>query len=144
LLDTYDAQLFYACAGSVRAYLKGVPDEIPFIVFHEATLPASFKADFPWVQFVEIEFKMPDYPPEITAQIPERFHISSCSFSMGYRHMCRFFSGEMFKTQAHILSQFDYVVRIDADAAILSAVDVAKSQAGAVYGYRIVDGDDPL
>lgn len=42
-------------------------------------------------------------------------------FSIGYRHMCRFFSGEIYKHPA--LEEYDYYMRLDRDSLFLSEVD---------------------
>ena len=50
--------------------------------------------------FYNVKFKIPDYPKEIIDQIPEKFKghwDDNAFFSIGYRHMCRFFAGDMYK-----------------------------------------------
>ena len=62
---------------------------------------------------------MPDYPQEILSQIPEKFKghwDENAFFSMGYRHMCRFFSGEIFKHP--IMENYDNYLRLDTDSFI--------------------------
>lgn len=78
------------------------------------------------IKYQLIEFDIPDYSKEIVDNIPEFFpHPTHGNgpvswghpgFSMGYRHMCRFFSGEMYKFD--ILKQYDYYLRLDTDSFI--------------------------
>lgn len=78
------------------------------------------------IKYQLIEFDVPDYPKEIADNIPEFFpHPTHGNgpvawghpgFSMGYRHMCRFFSGEMYNFD--ILKQYDYYLRLDTDSFI--------------------------
>ena len=122
----------------------------PIIAFHEHHLLAQVKEEASkWgVKFVEINFVMPDYSSEIRDQIKEDFIVDGCPFpfTLGYRHMCRFFSGEIFKHEA--LAQFDWVMRIDTDSFMLdSTIEdpiAATAAMGAVYGYRTTRGDNPI
>lgn len=78
------------------------------------------------IRYETIEFKVPDYPQEILDQIPEFFphpthgngpiEWGHPGFSMGYRHMCRFFSGEVYKHKA--IQEYDYYLRLDTDSFI--------------------------
>ena len=122
----------------------------PIIAFHEHDLPESFReemADKYGVQFSLIEFVMPDYPDDIASKIPKDFYTPVCPypFSMGYRHMCRFFSGEIFHRWE--LVGYKYVLRIDTDSYILDPnikdPFQAMEESGSVYGYNNISGDDP-
>lgn len=78
------------------------------------------------LKYYLVEFDVPDYPEEIANQIPEFFpHPTHGNgpvawghpgFSMGYRHMCRFFSGEMYKQS--VIRKYDYYLRLDTDSFI--------------------------
>jgi len=78
------------------------------------------------IKYQEIEFKVPDYPKEIKDNIPDFFpHPTHGNgpvawghpgFSMGYRHMCRFFSGQIYEFD--ILKAYDYYLRLDTDSFI--------------------------
>ena len=78
------------------------------------------------LRYETIVFEVPDYPEEIASQIPEFFpHPTHGSgpvdwghpgFPMGYRHMCRFFSGEMYKQSS--LKEYNYYLRLDTDSFI--------------------------
>lgn len=122
----------------------------PILAFHERslygqrelmnTLDAAYD-----IQFIEIEFSIPDYSPHIRDSIPENFiGPNGCPFPMGYRHMCRFFSGELFKHPA--LAPYRYILRLDTDSTILGPLeDIFERMANekADYGYRMISRDYP-
>jgi hypothetical protein len=58
-------------------------------------------------------------------------------FSLGYRLMCRFFSGSIFKEE--ILGNYDYMMRLDCDSRILTQFKMDPflhmNKRGAVYGF---------
>jgi alpha 1,2-mannosyltransferase len=78
------------------------------------------------IRYETIEFKFPDYPQEILDQIPEFYphpthgngpiEWGHPGFSMGYRHMCRFFSGELYNQKA--VQEYEYYLRFDTDSYI--------------------------
>lgn len=78
------------------------------------------------IKYQVVKFDIPDYPKEILDNIPEFFpHPTHGNgpvawghpgFSMGYRHMCRFFSGEMYKFD--VIKNYDYYLRLDTDSFI--------------------------
>ena len=78
------------------------------------------------LRYETIEFNVPEYPQEILDQIPEFFpHPTHGNgpvawghpgFSMGYRHMCRFFSGELYNNT--VIKEYDYYLRLDTDSFI--------------------------
>ena len=133
-------------------YLYERPCDV--ICFHEKNFPAMeiqylkevFEINF---IFKEISFNTPEYPPEISAAIPEYFphplFPGARGFPMGYRHMCRFFAGELFKLKA--LREYDYVWRLDTDSFILSPINFnvfeRMERTKAVYGYINIQHDHP-
>jgi alpha 1,2-mannosyltransferase len=69
--------------------------------------------------FHKINFTIPDYPEEIKAQIPEFFKghwDENAYFSIGYRHMCRYFAGEILKDP--FFEKVNYLLRLDCDSYI--------------------------
>jgi FkbM family methyltransferase len=67
--------------------------------------------------FYNISFKIPDYSENILKQIPERFKghwDENAFFSLGYRHMCRLFAGDIYKHD--FFSNVKYLLRIDCDS----------------------------
>lgn len=102
-----------------------------------------------------IEFSVPDYPQEILDKIPEFFpHPTHGNgpigwghpgFPIGYRHMCRFFSGYMYEQE--ILHTYDYYLRLDTDSYIITKIpydifELAK-QKEIYYGFIKVEEDNP-
>ena len=73
-----------------------------------------------------IQFNLPEYPPEILENIPEFYphpthgngpiEWGHPGFTMGYRHMCRMFSGEVYKFP--IVQEYEYYIRLDTDSFI--------------------------
>jgi hypothetical protein len=122
------------------------------VVFHEkkfiSRLPDLIKT-FPNIsfKFFEIEFKLPNYPASILENILEYFpHPTHGNgpiawghpgFSLGYRHMCNFFSGELYQQVG--LNDYDYYMRLDTDSYILKKVtynvfDMMRHH-DAIYGF---------
>lgn len=98
------------------------------------------------VYFYDVEFKIPDYPQEILNQIPERFKghwDENAFFSIGYRHMCRFFSGEIYKEP--FFANVEYLLRLDCDSYFTDKVkyDIFRRMAdtNSVYGTIGTDTD---
>lgn len=99
------------------------------------------------IRYETIQFKVPDYPQEILDQIPEFFphpthgngpiEWGHPGFSMGYRHMCRFFSGEIYKHKS--VQEYEYYLRLDTDSFIHTPLeyDIFQWAKGldVCYGY---------
>ena len=103
-------------------------DNVDLVVFCEKSFE-KFKSRVETqldIKYQLIEFNLPDYPKEILDNIPEFFpHPTHGNgpvawghpgFSMGYRHMCRLFSGEMYKFD--VIKNYDYYLRLDTDSFI--------------------------
>ena len=147
LVDTYDIEYFkrsLKCLSESKSLAQ-----YPIIAFHESTLSKEIRqqiSDEYNVRFSLVEFILPEYPPEILSQIKEDFYVDVTPhpFKMGYRHMCRFFSGEIFKRWE--LAYYDYALRLDTDSFILEPIEdvfEAMKKDKAVYGYRMENGDHP-
>jgi len=102
-----------------------------------------------------IEFDIPNYPQEIKDQIPEFFpHPTHGNgpvawghpgFSIGYRHMCRFFSGQMYEFD--IIQKYDYYLRLDTDSYITTRIpydifELAEKNE-TYYGFIKIENDNP-
>jgi hypothetical protein len=75
------------------------------------------------VYFLRVNFTLPNYSQSIREKIPERFKghwDENASFSMGYRHMCRFFAGDMFNYD--FFSNVKYFMRADCDSYFIGKV----------------------
>ncbi len=78
------------------------------------------------LRYEPIEFKVPDYPEDIASEIPEFYPhpthgngpvaYGHPGFPMGYRHMCRMFSGDLYNID--FLKEYDYYLRLDTDSYI--------------------------
>lgn len=143
LVDTHDVPNFRLSLSLVHNIKTR--DPLPIIAFHEQSLPSDVIQELSTryaVRFVLIEFTLPKYNRAILDAIPEIFQGPGCVFTLGYRHMCRFFAGEVFKRPE--LAEFDYVIRLDTDSFILGPLLYPIEQmvkANAVYGYRLVNED---
>lgn len=89
--------------------------------------------------------------PRVSWSLPRHLHAKdfpswkhSCCKGIGYRHMCRWFSNDMFKYLFAL--GYSWVMRVDEDSEIRSdLVDVVSgmSQTGSKYGFRGTDKDIP-
>ena len=144
LVDTHDLANFRLSLDSIPKGLQGYP----IIAYHEASLTeevrSGLKSAHPQLEFYEISLECPSYSEEIDAKIPEQFVMDICSFGIGYRSMCRFFSGEIFKRPE--LLPYEYALRLDTDSAIIdmpfNPFDTMV-ESGADYGYRLLCNDHP-
>lgn len=105
--------------------------DIDVIIFHEKDLEPfkdKIKHNVKLI-FKEIKFKLPDYSDDILKEIPELYpHPTHQNgpiaywhkgFTMGYRHMCKFFFCDIFR---HI-SEYEYSMRLDTDSFIHSPLN---------------------
>lgn len=85
----------------------------PVLVFHEPGFQRE-RVSFP-VEFRQIRFQVPAYPPEIACQIKDDLR----GFGMGYRHMCRWQAGVVYEH----LADYDYYLRLDTDSFLRAPVE---------------------
>ena len=133
----------------VETNLLAFCSNVDVLIFHEKSFHNLKHLVRSTVQlkYIEIEFKIPSYSAPIREKIPEFFPHPTHGkgpvawghpgFSMGYRHMCRFFSGAMYENS--ILHEYDMYLRLDTDSRILSPLgynifDWARSNS-CFYGY---------
>jgi hypothetical protein len=140
----------------IKNYLSKFPCKL--ILLHESDFPAEEK-ELIWnyycenlkdcnLDFFQIDFKIPDHPKNIIDKIPEYVphpdFPNANGFGMGYRHMCRFFAGDIFKLD--ILKDYKYVLRLDTDSFL---VDVKynlfdrMASTESKYGYINIQYDHP-
>lgn len=96
--------------------------------------------------FYNIKFELPNYSDEIKQQIPEKFKghwDENAFFSMGYRHMCRFFAGDIYKHS--FFDNVNYMLRLDCDSYFIDKVkiDLFKTMHdnNCLYGYVGIEND---
>jgi len=147
LVDTGDRHNFRKSLQSLK--LSEALAKYPIIAFHESDLGEEFRCEITrdfGVIFVLIEFELPDYPEHIRSQIQNDFYVDCCPypFSLGYRHMCSFFSGPVFNM--HALDEYDYAMRLDTDSFLLEPLeDVFETMVRGkfAYGFRDISVDHP-
>ena len=97
----------------------------------------------PNIRFEEIRFQ---HPGSLDANMFDSA-VPLTQFGMGYRHMCRFFSGEFYSHPA--MTSYQYYWRLDSDSYLLSKIDfdpfeyMEKNQ----YQYAFMaeeDKDNPI
>jgi hypothetical protein len=109
------------------------------------------------LKYQEIEFNIPGYSKDILDSICEYYpHPTHGNgpiawghpgFTLGYRHMCRFFSGEIYKHD--VFKNYDYYLRLDTDSFLLTPLnyDIFKwaIENECYYGYiaPAVQKDNP-
>ena len=121
--------------------------DYPVLAFHEADLDDATKRKIIRetgvnVQFELIKFEVPKFLSHL--DIPERLPPSGAT--MGYRHMCRFFSGMIFRQP--VICKYDWFWRLDTDSFLLEKInyDVFKfmDDNNFEYGYNRICRDQPL
>lgn len=120
----------------------------PIIIFHEDfddEIISYVSDSVPMkLQFEKVEFNFPSfldkkYSKDLYLDVNKR------TYSLGYRHMCKFFSNDVFYHPA--LSDYDYCWRLDTDSFILAEIneDVFEvmERGNFVYGYLISERESP-
>ncbi len=126
-----------------RNYLNDHPCDV--VCLHEPNFPKNEIKEIQLIKediiFSEITFDMPDYPAETLSQIPEFY----CGFSIGYRHMCRLFAGDLFNKE--IVKNYKYIWRLDCDSFILTPIKYnlfdRMASTESIYGYIAIEVDHP-
>lgn len=110
---------------------EGIPDELKDIISSKLNTTHYFH---------KVDFKLPDYPQEIRDRIPEKFKghwDENAFFSMGYRHMCRYFAGGIYKDE--FFEKVNYLWRLDCDSYITDELEQdpfeVMQQSNAAYGF---------
>lgn len=123
------------------------------IIFHEPSFE-KYKGEITSLNNGRIVYQLVYFPPvpPNTPEIfphpnPDQIAMGNLGFSIGYRHMCWFFSGGLYKEP--IMYSFKYYLRLDTDSYILSPLgyDIFEQMqsVGYKYGYieDAVQKDDP-
>ena len=121
-----------------RNYLNDYPTDV--ICFHEADLSPDTRQDIESVSgihliWIEVKFTIPDWIDRSKLWDNDR---------VGYCHMCRFWTSQVWKRP--ILDNYQYCLRLDTDSEILSPVGFnlfeEMKRRNAIYGY--VQGSDNI
>ena len=116
------------------------------LIFHEGDFGLDDQevvaAGRPEIEFHEVRFEVPPFLPEDEVpEVWEGFH----PFGLGHRHMCRFYSLDLFDILADL--GVEWYFRMDDDSFIHSRIDYDlfefMRRSGYEYGYR-VDVQDGL
>jgi len=112
----------------------------PVVVFHDDIQKTTVSQLFgalnaqlgfvPQIKFEVLKFEMPSH----ISSDPALYDPPLTQFGMGYRHMCRLHSGEIYKHPA--LLQYDWYWRLDSDSFILSPIKYDVFQRMADRGYE--------
>lgn len=119
----------------------------PIIIFHEdfneSLMDEIQKCTQSKLKFERVKFEIPDFLKK--EKIPEFIYVEGFEFSIGYRHMCRFFSGLIY--QNPVLKDYDYYWRLDTDSFLLGKIDYDifrfMQENGYLYGYLNAGMDRP-
>lgn len=140
-------------------FLRDFGENVDLVLFHEGDFPqeeidriesalSNFNVKIPHY-FHKLSFDEPDYPSEIQDKIPmyskhPQFP-NALGFSIGYRKMCDFFSGGIFKLD--IIKNYRYIWRLDTDSFLLSPLLKSPFSTmwewSKVYGYINIQNDHP-
>ena len=141
--DTHIKRLVDSLKTVNKYFLKKYP--YPVVFGHEgisSTTRDLIREHAPKTHFFhKVNFTLPDYSQDILDKIPEKFKghwDENAFFSMGYRHMCRLFSGGIYEDK--FFDNVKYLMRLDSDSYLLDEItrDPFKVMADkkAIYGYE--------
>lgn len=116
-------------------------EDVEEVFFEKLNLEFTLK-----ITSIKIKFELPDFLKN--KSVPEFIFVDGVPFpfTLGYRHMCRFYAGEMYKHQ--ILQDTDYYLRLDNDSFFISKVkyDIFNHMKNnnLIYGYNNINTDNPI
>jgi hypothetical protein len=95
---------------------------------------------------LKVNFNLPDYSADIKNKIPERFKghwDENAFFSMGYRHMCNFYAGEIFNYA--FFNNVRFFMRMDCDSYFIDSLSYdpfkIMEQDQIIYGTTGIEED---
>ena len=129
--DVTEIAKLNASLKSIEANLLPFVPNSDLLLFVENNFPKDLVhklEDYP-ISFVEIKFELPESLniDQVSKYFPlpkwrnNPLSYTFAGYDIGYRHMCRFFSGEMFKNSK--LLEYEYYLRLDCDSRILTPVN---------------------
>lgn len=116
-------------------------EDVDNIFFERLNLEFDIK-----IKNIKIKFELPNFLKN--KPVPESIHVDGVPFpfTLGYRHMCRFYAGEMYKHE--IVKDSDYYLRLDNDSFFISEVryDIFSymKNNNIIYGYNKITTDNPI
>jgi alpha 1,2-mannosyltransferase len=125
--------------------------QYPVLVLHdrlEAAQERSLEQAFSpsTLSFLKIRWDLPpDMSASVRAAVPPKLLLAGHSWSLGYRHMSRFFCKGLFELP-ELVDKYDYYWRLDADSFLLRPVlddpFLTLRDSGRDYGYMVVTQED--
>jgi alpha 1,2-mannosyltransferase len=85
----------------------------PIVIFHENNFNFKKVCKNKNILFYRVDFKIPSFIEK------EKISVDLYGHSIGYRHMCRFFSYSIFD----LIKNYEYYMRLDDDSYILSKIE---------------------
>eukprot|EP01116_Phalansterium_solitarium_P015253 TRINITY_DN3357_c0_g1_i1.p1 TRINITY_DN3357_c0_g1~~TRINITY_DN3357_c0_g1_i1.p1 ORF type:complete len:384 (+),score=100.40 TRINITY_DN3357_c0_g1_i1:120-1271(+) len=131
-----DVELAFRALSQMEANFNNAV-KYPYSIFVEENFPDEWKDRLrsttqATMNFVQLMFEL---PPFVTrARVPQYIEAYERNFTVGYRHMCRFFGGAMVWQKA--LAEYDYLWRIDADAEYLCPITYDPFQYMHTYAIK--------
>jgi len=115
----------------------------PLVVFHEGDFEEVYKQQLHSssfsgnITFSPVVFSTPQFLDQ--SRIPEIVTAYDRNFSVGYRHMCRFYAGQIAHMES--LAQYDWMWRIDDDSIYICPIGydpfLYMQKNGKRYGYAV-------
>lgn len=121
----------------------------PVVVFHDDVQQQqissillemkNYLGGTPDIKFEQLALNVPSFVSTSPQHYlhPDGQPISLNNFSLGYRSMCRFFSGLIMKHPA--MKPYKYYMRMDSDSFMLSAIEIDPFQYMKENGYQYAD-----
>ena len=127
---------------NINSYIINHTNDFDFIIFHEKNFikdSVIYTLKNIKLFFCEVNFDLNQFDDAKKNEIPLFHH----KYGIGYRMMCRFFSGEIFKILKNY--NYDYMMRLDTDSNFYDHVDYnlfdkLKLQNG-YYGFVSIHND---
>jgi alpha 1,2-mannosyltransferase len=123
------------CLASLNKNLKPTLINSDIVLLHEKgfeyyknRIKIPKEENFPKVFLEEVNLDIPTWYPEtikrnIMKYFPHPTNINHVGFSIGYRSMCRFFSGEIFNLPR--LQNYRYLMRLDTDSIFIEGSKIS-------------------
>lgn len=142
LVDNKNLQELEKLFESLNSFFVINNPDFDFLIFHEDGFLLNHELKLNnngKIILHKVDFSLDQFAQHIKNEIPTTFY--GCN--LGYRMMCRFFSGELFKILKSY--NYEYVLRLDTDSSFYEVInrnifDEFKSK-NAKYGYISITND---